>query len=403
MIHRNIFSILKKELKNNKITVITGSRQVGKTTAMKVLFEEIKSLSNFITFDNSSIRQLFEENPDLFIEQHIKPYDYIFIDEFQYAKKGGKVLKYIYDITKKKIIISGSSKPDIAIQSLQYLVGRVSLIEMYPLSFYEFVSFKSPEKKILLEKPRDIISLSQLNGEFEEYLMFGGYPEVVLEKNFEDKKKILKDIIQIYLLKEIKDVLGYKNSYEYEKLLKIIAINNGKLTKISTLSNVLDISWNTVQENVSILSKTNILFSIQPFFSNKSKEIVKTSKYYFHDIGFVNSLLNNFSRINERVDKGEILESFVLHELLKKNYIVKFWNRQFSEVDFVLEKDGKIIGIECKSNIEKIPRSLNIFFSEYDCFKAYVFNLKNDYKTKKKDVLIKFLHYMNVSSIDFFG
>jgi uncharacterized protein len=289
-------------LKKDKITVITGARQVGKSTAMKVIFNQVKNKANFITFDDSSIRRLFEDNSDLFIEQHIKPYDIIFIDEFQYAEKGGKILKYIFDKTQKKIFISSSSKPEIAIQSLQFLVGRVSLIEMYPLSFKEFVSFKSPNKKILLDKPRKIQDLEQLKSEFEEYLMFGGYPDVVKQQNFEDKKKILKDIIQIYLLKEIKDVLGYKNSYEFEKLLKSIATNNGKLSKHTTLSNILSISWNKIQEYVSVLAKTDIIISVRPFYSNKAKEIVKTPKIYFADIGLLNALLNNFSRIEERVD-----------------------------------------------------------------------------------------------------
>lgn len=402
MIQRKVFQLLEKELKKNKITVITGARQVGKSTAMEYIFNKVKD-ANFITFDNSAIKNLFESNIDLFIEQHINPYKIIFIDEFQYAKQGGKNLKYLYDKTKKKFFISGSSKPEIAIQSLQYLVGRVSLIEMHPLSFEEFVLYKSPEKKILLHKKRKIQDLEQLKSEFEEFLMFGGYPDVVKEKNFEEKKKILKDIVQVYLLKEIKDVLGYKDSYEFEKLLKTLAVNNGKLSKYTNLSNLLDLSWNKVQEYVSVLNKTNVIISVQPFYSNKAKEIIKTPKIYFNDIGFLNALLNNFSRIEERVDKGEILESFVLHELQKNDLMPKFWNKQLAEVDFVLEKDNKIIAIECKSNEKKIPRSLRSFTSEYNIFKSVIFNLKSDKKSNELKSPIEFTHYINVSSYDYFN
>ncbi len=402
MIQRKIFETLKKELKKDKITAITGARQVGKTTAMNFIFESIKDKAHFITFDNTAIKNLFEENPDLFIEQHIKPYNTIFIDEFQYAKQGGKILKYIFDTTKKKLFISGSSAPEIAIQSLQYLVGRVSLIEMHPLSFEEFVQYKSPEKKVLLEKPRKPNELEQLKSEFEEYLIFGGYPEVVKQQDFEEKKKILQDIIQIYLLKEIKDVLGYKNSHEFEKLLRNIATNNGKLTKNTTLSSTLSVSWNKIQEYISILEKTNIIIPVRPFYSNKTKEITKTPKTYFQDIGFVNALLNNFSRIENRVDKGEILESFVLHELTKKGLTPKFWNRQLSEIDFVLEKDEKIIGIECKSNDKKIPRPIKTFITEYNVSKAIIFSLKTDKETKEKNTPIQFTHYINTGSTKYF-
>ncbi|MGM5483373.1 MAG: ATP-binding protein [Nanobdellota archaeon] len=401
MIERDIFKKLSAELKKDKITVITGARQVGKTTAMKNLYKKTEN-SVFITFDDSSIKLLFEKNPELFIEQYVKPYKTLFIDEFQYAKDGVKTLKYIFDTEKTKLFVSGSSKPEIAIQSLQYLVGRVSLIEMFPLSFSEFVNYKSPEKNILLKKPRKINDLQQLNSEFEEFLMFGGYPDVVKEVNFEDKKKILKDLVNIYLLKEIKDVLGYKNSYTFEKLLKTIAINNGKLTKYSFLANDLDISWNNVQEKVSILNKTDVLYVVKPFFNNKNKEIMKTPKIYLHDIGFLNILLNNFSRFDERVDKGELLESFILHELIKKKYDVKFWNRQSSEVDFILEKDNDIIAIECKSNEKKIPKSLKYFLKEYNFLKAYIFNLVTDKHLEELNKSFQFTHYINIESINFF-
>lgn len=399
MIKRDVFEILEKELKNNKITAITGARQIGKSTAMKYIFEKVKNYSRFITFDDVAIKNLFEQNPQLFIEQNVKPYKYLFIDEFQYAKEGGKTLKFIHDTSKIKIFISGSSKPEISIQSLQYLVGRVSLIEMHPLTFKEFVNYKSKEKLVLLNKIRKITELEQLKAEFEEYLMFGGYPDVLLEKNFENKKKLLSDIIGVYLLKEIKDVLKYKESYDFEKLLKLIAVNNGKILKISDLSSDLGINWNKLQEYLTVLTKTNVLIQVNPFHSNKSKEITKSSKYYFHDLGFVNALLNNYSRLELRVDKGEILESFILHELQKQGFACRFWNKQQSKVDFVLEQDGKIVAIECKSNEKNMPKSLKYFELEYSQTKSFVFNLTND--SIRQNVL--FLHYMNVSGVDYFS
>lgn len=402
MIQRDIFAILEKELEKDKITVITGARQIGKSTAMKVIYETLTRPAHFITFDAISIKNLFEENPDLFIEQHIKPYEVIFIDEFQYAKEGGKILKYIFDTTKKKMFISGSSKPEIAIQSLQYLVGRVSLIEMQPLSFKEFVSFKSPEKKILLEKKRTMNDLSQLQSEFQEFLLFGGYPDVVKEPNFEEKKKILQDILQVYLLKEIKDIMGYKNSHEFEKLLKTIATQNGRLHKHSTLSNTLGISWVKAQEYIHILTKTELVNTVQPFYTNKSKELIKTPKVYFNDIGLLNALLNNFSPLQERIDKGELLETFISQELSKRGYKAKFWSRQLSEVDFILEKDAKLIAIECKSHTAKLPLSLKTFMQEYTVSKAIVFNLKEDKVHTQIQTPTESTHYCNVSSILFF-
>lgn len=396
MIQRTIYQTLVGDLTNDKITVITGARQVGKSTMMKLLFDTVSDKACFITFDDTSLRHLFEENPKLFVEQYVIPYDFIFIDEFQYAYAGGKILKYMYDTTKKKFVISGSSKPEIAIQSLQYLVGRVSLHEMYPLSFKEFVSYKSPQKRVLLEKRRTIGELSQLSPEFTEFILFGGYPDVVKEPDFERKKKILRDLIQVYLLKEIKDILQYKESSSFEKLLTAISLNHGNLVKISNISNSLNIEWHKIKEYIHVLEKTNIVYVVNPFFSNKLKEITKTPKIYFHDTGFVNTHLKNFSQLHERNDGGQLLESFVVHELIKSGHTPHFWNKNMSEVDFIIEKNNTIVGIECKSNQKTIPRTLKTFIDEYKPRNTYVLNLKNDADYVYNTIPVIFMHYINL-------
>ncbi|MFT4313264.1 MAG: ATP-binding protein, partial [Candidatus Woesearchaeota archaeon] len=232
MIQRDVFKILEEELHNTKITVVTGARQIGKSTALHYVYAKVKDRATYITFDDTRIKDLFENHVQTFIEQYITPNEYIFLDEFQYVKDGGKILKFIHDTTNVKIYISGSSKPEIAVQSLQCLVGRVSLVQMHPLSFSEFIAYRSPQKQVLLHKPRSFSELSQLYEEFDEFLRFGGYPDVVKEPDYEKKKKILKDIVQVYLLKEIKDVLQYTHSTGFEKLLQFIATTNGKLQKI---------------------------------------------------------------------------------------------------------------------------------------------------------------------------
>ena len=399
MIKREIFEKLENELSKKQITAVVGARQVGKTTALKYIYNKIKNESIFLTFEDTNILTLFENNINLFIEQYIVPYKYIFIDEFQYAKKGGKQLKLIYDTKYKKIFISGSSKPELAIHSLNYLVGRVSILEMYPLSFKEFVNFKSPEKNILFNKIRPTSDLEQLKAEFEEFIIYGGYPEVVLEPNFNEKEKIISNLIETYLFKEIKDILGFKENDLFENILKNLAIQNGKLTKISSISQNLNVSWNKIKECTNILSKTGITIQVIPFFSNKLKEIIKNPKTYFIDNGFVNGLLNNFNKIQNRSDKGEIYESFILQELIKQDIEPKFWNRQLSEVDFIIEKNNEITAIEIKSKIKKTPRSLKIFIEEYKPKKAYVFNENNTKTEIINKTKIELIHFINICSI----
>lgn len=393
MIDRKIFKQLEKELTKKQITALIGARQIGKTTSLKRTFELVKKEAIFLTFDDLEILNLFENNIKLFIEQYINPYKYIFIDEFQYAKQGGKQLKFIYDTNWKKIFISGSSKPELAIHSLSYLVGRISIIEMFPLTFEEFVNYKSPNKKILFSKQRNKQDFEQLKNEFNEFITFGAYPEVVIEKNFEEKKLLLRNIIQTYLFKEIKDVLGFKEHYLFENILRMLAIQNGKLIKKTSLSQNLDLNWNKVSESLAILEKTGLIISIKPFHTNKAKEIVKTPKIYFHDLGFVNALLKNFEEVNFRTDKGEIYESFVLQELIKNNIIPKFWNKQQSEIDFVIEQNQEIIAIEVKSKLKKVPLSTKMFLKEYKTKKVYVLNQETDKKIKE----IELLNLLNIT------
>jgi uncharacterized protein len=400
MITRDIFQKLELEVQNPLITVLTGARQVGKTTALKHVYELHKSKSVYLTFDDPFVKHLFESNIELFVQQYVVPYDIIFIDEFQYVKTGGKSLKYIYDVYKKKFFISGSSIPEIAIQSLQYVVGRVSLLQMYPLTFTEFVQYKSPHKKIVLEKGTSHTDFIQLQGEFEEFLMFGGYPAVVLEPDFMKKKKLLADIVSVYVLKEIKDVLGYTDSFAFEKLLIALATQNGKMHKISSLTTQLSLSWHVLSEYISVLEKTTILTVVRPFHTNKLKEITKMPKLYLHDFGFLNALLRNFSPILSRTDKGELLELFILLELRKKDYVVQYWSRQESEVDFVYAVDAKLYAFECKSTFShSVSRSFMSFLDLYTVAKGYYFveNATNSVLCGKTPVEVN--HYLRICNL----
>jgi len=395
MIKRDVFKTLELELNKKQITAIVGARQIGKTTAMKYIFDKISKESVFLSFEDKDVLKLFEDNIKLFIEQYVKPYKYIFIDEFQYAKDGGKSLKLIYDMYWKKIFISGSSKPELAIHSLGFLVGRVSIIEMNPLTFTEFVEYKSPEKIMLLEKNRTTSELKQLQAEFEEFILYGGYPQIVIEINFNEKQKLLKNIVQTYLFREIKEVLGYKENYIFENILKRLALQNGKLCKISNLSRDLNVNWNKLSECVNVLIQTGIIIEVKPFFTNKAKELMKTPKIYFSDLGFVNSLINNFNNLNNRSEKGEIYESFVLQEHTKKEIKIKFWNKQLSEIDFIIEKNDTIIPIEVKSKIKKIPKAIKIFIEQYKITNAYILNETLDQKTKIDNVTVIATNLLN--------
>ena len=141
-IERVLENKIKKYLKRKEIIAVIGARQCGKTTLMKHIFSSLKN-SKFISFDDQKILQMFEQDIDFFIKSYVKGVDFLFIDEFQYSKEGGKKLKYIYDSHNTKIIISGSSAAELSIHSLKYLVGRIFIFTLFPLSFNEFLKYKN--------------------------------------------------------------------------------------------------------------------------------------------------------------------------------------------------------------------------------------------------------------------
>lgn len=378
MIERSIYKRLKILYQKPDILALIGARRVGKTTLMNKLFEEEQNPSKiFISFDDQKALHLFEEDVQEFIRIYVQNNQILFIDEFQYASEGGKKLKYLYDKLNLKIVISGSSSSELSIQSLQYLVGRVFIEEIYPISFKEFVQYKDPTKLPLLEKVTSS-SISLIKPLFEEYLTYGGYPQVLLENTHEEKQLRLKQIVNTYLLKEIRDILQYRDSYKFEKLLSILAMQDGCILNKSKLSSLLGISNQKINEMIEVLEKTYIITQVRPYTNTKVKELIKSPKIYFRDLGFKNYLLQEFKDISLRIDKGIIYETFILNSLLYLEQKVLFYNyKNSSEVDFLIQKsNNSYIAIEVKSYLEKpkVERGLYSYIENYKPEKIIVFN-----------------------------
>lgn len=400
MINRKYFKIIEKEVKNKQITALVGLRQVGKTTILEHIYEKVKNEAIFLRFDNLEVLKYFNEDIDFFIEQYVKPNKYVFIAEIQYSKNSGQRLKYIYDSFKdKKIFISGSSLPDIAIHSLSYLVGRVNIIQIFPIDFKEFLEYKDKNLIKFFEKERTIKQLDLVKKHFNEYLKFGGYPLVITKEDLNDKIQELNNILNTYLLREIREVLNFDNVLDFEKVLRRTALSDGGIINKSNISAELDINRVSFSKIQDILTKTAILYQLQPFLNNKIKEIVKSPKIYLSDLGFKNILIKNFNEISLRQDKGEIYENFILMNILNYNLNPKFWNyKNEFEIDFVLEGNDKIFGIEVKSALkdDNISTSVKRFIDMYNPVEIIVFNEKIESVRKIKNTKIIFTHHLNI-------
>ncbi len=327
-IKRKIDTKIQEYFKLPEILAIIGPRQSGKTTYLKHFIDE--KGGKFISFEDVDALNLFNNDIKGFVDKYILDTDLFCIDEFQYAKAGGKNLKYIFDTYKnKKIIISGSSAIDLTIHALKYLVGRVIVVNFWPFDRDELKTVfpRFSEKEI-----------------YEYYATYGGYPRVAIASDNEERKLILKNIYNTYFLREVKDILGLVDEYKIQKMLTYLAQSVGSNLSYSKLSFACEISERDLRKYLEFMNKTFVAYLAKPFFTNKLKEIVKQPKVYFFDSGFLNHILSYEASL------GQKLEQVIMMELIKSNFDIKYWrDKQKREMDFIVYRDNKIIrAIESK-------------------------------------------------------
>ncbi|MFH1592816.1 MAG: ATP-binding protein [Candidatus Woesearchaeota archaeon] len=398
-VERELDTEITKYIKAKEIIAIVGTRQCGKTTLVNNLLDKLEKRgkkTSRIAFDNLRVLQLFENDTDSFVDLYVKDFDILFIDEVHYSKDSGKKLKYIYDNFDIKIFISGSSAAEISIHSLKYLVGRIFTFTLYPFSFKEFLSVKDPRMVDIYCKgtyKKEIVV--SFNRYLEEFILYGGYPRVVLSQKIEEKKKVLDNIYNTYLLKEIREIFDLSEDYQLISLLKALSLQIGNIVNYNELSSLSGFTYFELKKYLNILEKTYVCSLIKPFFTNKRTELVKNPKIYFFDLGFRNVCIGNFS--NERVDKGSLYENFIFSELIKKGIRPKYWNTKSSaEVDYILEEENKLIPVELKSSIkeEKITKSFNSFISKYKPNKGYFLSLEFESKRRFNNCMVNFLPFV---------
>lgn len=400
-VQRTLEKELNKYIDRKEIIAVIGARQVGKTTLIKQILKKLENV-NILSLDDIEVRNLFENDTKNFIELHVKPYDYLFIDEIQYSKDSGQRLKFIYDSTETKIFISGSSASEVSIQSLKYLVGRVFIYHLHTFSFEEYLEFKNKPILNILRKGRVASLQDQFDELLQEFTLYGGYPEVVLAKDNDEKVTILKNMYTTYFLKEVKEILNIADDYKLAKLMKALALQIGNIINYTELSSLTELSVYEVKKYLNILEKTFICKQIKNFHTNKRKELKKSPKIFFYDPGFRNVSIENFSK--QRSDLGALHEQFIANELEKKDIKAKYWRTQSgAETDFIIEKEQRIIPLEIKTKISNtvLGKSLYSFIEMYKPEKAYV--LSRNYSGKRiiNNTTIEFFPLVCINNIKF--
>lgn len=343
-----------------KIIILTGARQVGKTTLSLEIIKkfDFKNKALILNCDNPTDRELLS-NKDLdFLKKVIGKAKIVFIDEGQKVETIGQTLKLLVDYYKKEkqILVTGSSSFNLLSKTQEALTGRKYVFHLFGLSLEEIFTDKN---------------MFFVLKELENFLIFGNYPEVVQKTSFDEKREVLKEISNSSLFKDILEFQQIKNSNIISDLLKALALQIGSEVSYTELANLLRIDKNTVEKYVDLLEKSYIIFRLSPYATNKRKEISKLRKIYFYDMGIRNAIINNFNFLKDRNDAGQLWENFILLERIKfQNYHKIYANNYFwrsydgAEVDLVEEREGKLFGYEFKWN-EKRKKKIPQLWKKY--------------------------------------
>jgi hypothetical protein len=358
-------------LKSPEIIAIIGPRQCGKTTLLHHIAAKLGfSKAGIIDFEDRDELNLFMHDIKAFAELHVQGQDFLFIDEFQYAADGGKNLKYIYDHFHVKVFITGSSSTELSVQSIQYLVGRIFVFNLYPFSFREYLRFKEPKLAQLIDGKLEIglEIIKRVNSHYADFQIYGGYPRVVLSSTNQEKETVLKNIFNTYLLREINQILNYRDEFKLTRLINALALQIGSSVNYNELSSVTGFKHNELLEAIDILEKTFVIHKSIPFYKNKRLELVKSPKFFFVDNGFRNMAIKNFLPASNRTDIGALNENYIATELVKKGYSIRYWRtKSKAEVDFIIEDQGDVIPLEVKTTLNKpsVSRSFRSFLEKY--------------------------------------
>ncbi len=418
LIQREIFQEISAHLGKPEMTLIIGARQTGKTVLLGMLKEWLvkqKKVSdeNIFYFNLDIIKDWeFFQSQTKFIEfledRSEKRKIYVFVDEAQRVPECSRFFKGVYDSKLNvKLILTGSSSLELKTHFKESLAGRKRVFHLSSFSFTEFLQAKDKTlAEILKKKPKiSEISKKQILSLFKEYIIWGGYPRVVLSETIKEKSDILADIYSSYIEKDIVGLLEIKNRLGFSRLTKLLAGQIGQLVNISELTNSLNLDRETIKRYLKALEETFIVSPLIPYFKNPRQEIVKQNKIYFNDTGIRNYALGNFLSLSERQDKGLILENVVFKEIslsLSVFQKIRFWRtKQGAEVDFLILEREKIIPVEVKSNIKKsiIPLGLRSFIEKYSPERAFVVNLLLEKKIKIKKTRVDFIYPFETKKI----
>ena len=359
-----IARILEKQIvdrlsSSNKIIVLYGSRQAGKTTLISGLLKKLPYKTLSVNADRQEFTDVLSSRNFGRLQRLVSGYELLFIDEAQRIQDIGINLKILHDeLPDLKIIATGSSSFELANTMKEPLTGRTWTFTLFPIALLEL---------------NGSYNRFELDQKLDDFLLFGMYPEVFSFDNTLDKTQYLQELSSAYLYKDILELADIRNARAIYDLLRLLAYQIGSTVSMNELARQLGLSKETVTRYIDLLEKAFVVFRLSGFSRNLRKEIVKMDKIFFYDLGIRNAVIENFNELSRRRDVGQLWENFVIIERIKlMNYLRQYSNRYFwrtytgAELDYVEEMRGQLNGIEIKwgKKVAKAPRTWLETYSE---------------------------------------
>jgi len=343
MIQRQLAERIKPKLFQGKAILVSGARQVGKTTLVKAMLEQYPGNILHLDGDDVTVQSLMNRPNTQQLKQIIGNNNIIFLDEAQRIPEIGLTAKIIVDQFKDvQLILSGSSSFELYNEVNEPLTGRKWSFSLWPVSWEEWQNHAG-----YVKAAQDI----------ENRLVFGFYPDVLIHE--ENQALVLSELADSYLYKDVLMYEGLKKPAVLKKLLQALAYQVGSEVSLQELGQTVGADPKTVNAYIDILEKAWIIFRLPPLSRNLRNEIKAKNKIYFYDNGIRNAVIRQYQALPIRQDIGILWENFLISERLKqisndipRNYY--FWRTtQQQEVDYVEEFNGTFYGYEFKWNERK--------------------------------------------------
>jgi len=358
MIKRILERRVEEYLFRGRVISIFGARRVGKTTLVQSLLEKYKDKrTRYLNCDLQSVQRGLEMQEAEALKAYLGEQDLVVLDEAQNVDQIGKVLKILVDTyPEMQLIATGSSTFDLANKTGEALTGRMYSFELYPLSLQEIAGNDG---------------YSVIDSRLEQLMRFGLYPSI-FGKSEDDAEMELDELVSNYLYKDILSYAGIKKPTVIQDLVKLLALQVGNQANYNELAQKLGIDRKTVISYMDLLEQCFVIFQLRSFSRNLRKELSKSQKVYFYDLGVRNAILQAFAPLSLRPDVGALWENFCILERLKytKNNGIRV-NRYFwrtynqKEIDYIEERNGVLTGFECKWNPNKRVSVPKLFTETY--------------------------------------